>query len=251
MSLITDMPRPCANSRSTPPPSPGASTISDSSSLEVEYAEMAFAARFITAVETLVENKLSKNAWKSHFLWLSSSAVYSPFVINYWVLDLRWILKIDQSLDPTFQSAMITKELAPNGWTAVPVDAGKIFQNGPYTNEPDYVDVNSIEFPSNDPIVSKTQQYAKVHLLKQTYHHSMRVYYWEENITSTRLSFEFQGGIQALDLLNSYGSTKDQAEAVCETIIRHQDFGTEGNITFLDQLIQLATIYDFGMHHIK
>ncbi|RKK44913.1 hypothetical protein BFJ69_g18287, partial [Fusarium oxysporum] len=47
---------------------------------------------------------------------------------------------------------MITKELAQNGWTAVPVDAGKIFQNGPYTNEPDYVDVNSIEFPSNDPI---------------------------------------------------------------------------------------------------
>lgn len=73
---------------------------------------------------------------------------------------------------------MSTKELAQNGWTAVPVDAGKIFQNGPYTNEPDYVDVNSIEFPSNDPIVSKTQQYAKVHLLKQTYHHSMRVYYW-------------------------------------------------------------------------
>ncbi|KAJ4076652.1 hypothetical protein NW760_015351 [Fusarium oxysporum] len=172
---------------------------------------------------------------------------------------------------------MSTKELTQNGWTAVPADAGKIFQNGPYTNEPDYVDVNSIEFPSNDPIVSKTQQYAKVHLLKQTYHHSMRVYYWasvilrqqflehantlspstlalacllhdigttEENITSTHLSFEFQGGIQALDLLNSYGSTKDQAEAVCETIIRHQDFGTKGNITFLGQLIQLATIYD-------
>jgi cyanamide hydratase len=93
-------------------------------------------------------------------------------------LDLRWKLKIDQSLGPTFQSAMSTKELAQNGWTAVPVDAGKIFQNGRYTNEPDYVDVNSIEFPSNDPIVSKTQQYAKVHLLKQTYHHSMRVYYW-------------------------------------------------------------------------
>ncbi|KAH7230146.1 P-loop containing nucleoside triphosphate hydrolase protein [Fusarium redolens] len=61
MSLITDMPRPCANSRSTPPPSPGASTISDSNSLEVEYAEMAFAARFITAVETLVGNKLSNS----------------------------------------------------------------------------------------------------------------------------------------------------------------------------------------------
>jgi cyanamide hydratase len=66
----------------------------------------------------------------------------------------------------------------------------------------------------------------------------------EENMSSTRLSFEFQGGFQALTFLQEYGSTKDQAEAVCETIIRHQDLGTEGNITFLGQLIQLATIYD-------
>lgn len=66
----------------------------------------------------------------------------------------------------------------------------------------------------------------------------------EHNMISTRLSFEFQGGFQALNLLGMYGSTKDQAEAVCETIIRHQDLGTEGNITFLGQLIQLSTIYD-------
>ncbi|KAI8414201.1 hypothetical protein FOFC_03811 [Fusarium oxysporum] len=139
---------------------------------------------------------------------------------------------------------MITKELAPNGWTAVPVDAGKIFQNGPYTNEPDYVDVNSIEFPSNDPIqfLEHANTLSPSTLALACLLHDIGT--TEENITSTRLSFEFQGGIQALDLLNSYGSTKDQAEAVCETIIRHQDFGTEGNITFLDQLIQLATIYD-------
>ncbi|KAF5701926.1 cyanamide hydratase [Fusarium mundagurra] len=147
---------------------------------------------------------------------------------------------------------MSTKELAQNGWTAVPVDAGKIFQNGPSINEPDYVNVNSIEFLSNDPIVTS------VILRQQFLEHANTltpstlalacllhdIGTTEENITSTRLSFEFQGGIQALDLLNSYGSTKDQAEAVCETVIRHQDFGTEGNITFLGQLIQLATIYD-------
>lgn len=63
-------------------------------------------------------------------------------------------------------------------------------------------------------------------------------------MSSTRLSFEFQSGFQALDLLQDTGSNKDQAGAVCETIIRHQDLGTEGNITFLGQLIQLATIYD-------
>ncbi|KAM0542439.1 hypothetical protein ACHAPJ_012803 [Fusarium lateritium] len=172
---------------------------------------------------------------------------------------------------------MSADELAQNGWNAITVDAGKIFKDGPYINKPDYVDVQSIDFPSKDPVVEKTQQHAKDNLLKQTYSHSMRVYFWstvivkqqfpehadtlspstlalacllhdigttDENMSSTRLSFEFQGGIQALQLLRDFGSTKDQAEAVCETVIRHQDLGTEGNITFLGQLIQLATIYD-------
>ena len=35
-----------------------------------------------------------------------------------------------------------------------------------------------------------------------------------------------------------------QAEAVAEAIIRHQDLGTVGTISFLGQVIQLATIYD-------
>jgi cyanamide hydratase len=40
------------------------------------------------------------------------------------------------------------------------------------------------------------------------------------------------------------GAPQSQAEAVTEAIIRHQDLGTTGKITFLGQLIQLATIYD-------
>ncbi|KAF4994314.1 hypothetical protein FGRMN_5899 [Fusarium graminum] len=171
---------------------------------------------------------------------------------------------------------MADNEVSQNGWTAVPVDAGRIFKNGPYINKPEYISVQSIQFPTEDLVV-KIQKHAKDTLLKQAYNHSMRVYYWstvilrqqfpkyannlspstlalscllhdigtaEKNMTSTRLSFEFQGGIQALNLLGELGSSKDQAEAVCETIIRHQDLGTEGNITFLGQLIQLATIYD-------
>ncbi|RGP80739.1 cyanamide hydratase [Fusarium longipes] len=170
---------------------------------------------------------------------------------------------------------MQSDEIALNGWSAVPVDAGKIFQNGPYINVPEYFDIKSIQFPTEN-LVKQTQKHSKDSLQKQTYNHSMRVFYWstvilrqqfpdhaslslstlalacllhdigttEENMSSTRLSFEFQGGFQALKLLQDYGSSRDQAEAVCETIIRHQDLGTEGNITFLGQLIQLATIYD-------
>lgn len=70
-----------------------------------------------------------------------------------------------------------------------------------------------------------------------------------ENLSATHMSFEFYGAIKALNLLKDSGSHTDQAEAVCETIIRHQDLGTDGNITFLGQLIQLATVYDnVGKH---
>ncbi|ROW09778.1 hypothetical protein VMCG_02164 [Cytospora schulzeri] len=66
-----------------------------------------------------------------------------------------------------------------------------------------------------------------------------------ENLRSTHLSFEFYGGILALDLVgNQLGAPRSQAEAVAEAIFRHQDLGTTGKITFLGQLIQLATIYD-------
>lgn len=65
-----------------------------------------------------------------------------------------------------------------------------------------------------------------------------------DNLRSTLLSFEWFGGILALDLLRSHDSPQSQREAVAEAIIRHQDLGTVGKITFLGQLIQLATIYD-------
>ncbi|KAF7549665.1 hypothetical protein G7Z17_g6222 [Cylindrodendrum hubeiense] len=172
---------------------------------------------------------------------------------------------------------MAPNEVSENGWTAVPVDAGKILNGRPYIHQPEPITVDKIAFPSHIAAVASVQEYVKAQLPKQTYNHSMRVYYWataiakqqfpeyaadlsastlaftcllhdigtsEQNLSGTRMSFDFYGGIQALNLLNCLGSTKDQAEAVCETIIRHQDLGTEGTITFLGQLIQLATIYD-------
>ncbi|KAI9150338.1 cyanamide hydratase [Paramyrothecium foliicola] len=126
------------------------------------------------------------------------------------------------------------------------------------------------------------QEYAKAKLPEPTYNHSLRVFYFatailkqqfpqhenklsastlaltcllhdlgtsQEYLTSTRMSFEFYGAFKALKVLEDSGSSKDQAEAVCEAIIRHQDLGTEGYITFLGQIIQLATIYDnVGQH---
>ncbi|KAL2801845.1 hypothetical protein BJX63DRAFT_416426 [Aspergillus granulosus] len=56
-----------------------------------------------------------------------------------------------------------------------------------------------------------------------------------------RMSFDIYGGIKALQVLKDFGATVDQAEAVAEAIIRHQDMGVDGTI---GQLIQLATLYD-------
>lgn len=66
----------------------------------------------------------------------------------------------------------------------------------------------------------------------------------EAYFTSTRMSFDIYGGIKAMEVLKVLGGSTDQAEAVAEAIIRHQDMGVDGTITFLGQLIQLATLYD-------
>lgn len=75
----------------------------------------------------------------------------------------------------------------------------------------------------------------------------------EENLTATNMSFDIYGGIKALSVLKDFGATTDQAEAAAEAIIRHEDMGVDGTITFIGQLIQLATTYDnTGFHpHVK
>lgn len=45
----------------------------------------------------------------------------------------------------------------------------------------------------------------------------------EAYFKSTRMSFDIYGGIIAREVLKGLGSTNDQAEAVAEAIIRHQD----------------------------
>jgi cyanamide hydratase len=65
-----------------------------------------------------------------------------------------------------------------------------------------------------------------------------------KNQTGTRLSFEFAGGFIALELLKSHSASISQAEAVCETIIRHQDLDDAGKMSTLSAIIQFATVLD-------
>ncbi|RKL51781.1 Cyanamide hydratase [Fusarium oxysporum] len=172
---------------------------------------------------------------------------------------------------------MLPTEVEANGWTAVPVSAkaikdsvGQLVPTQTYT-------LQDIVFPSEDKLVSEAQAFVKARLSQEAYNHSMRVFYWgsiiakrllpehaealspstwaltcllhdigtaEAYFTSTRMSFDIYGGIKAMEVLKVLGSSDDQAEAVAEAIIRHEDMGVDGSITFLGQLIQLATLYD-------
>ncbi|KAL2042775.1 hypothetical protein N7G274_004534 [Stereocaulon virgatum] len=119
-------------------------------------------------------------------------------------------------------------------------------------------------------------EFAKQELREETFNHSMRVFYYgmaiktqqspswrlapktylltcflhdigttDENVSATLMSFEFHGGLIALDLLHKlHHAPIEQAEAVTEAVIRHQDIGGSGKITELGQLIQLAMIFD-------
>ena len=72
---------------------------------------------------------------------------------------------------------MCKNEVGQNGWTAMPADAGTIFGDRPYINEPGPLSIKEIEFPYNNPVVAKTLDYAKKTLHAETFNHSMRVYY--------------------------------------------------------------------------
>lgn len=74
-------------------------------------------------------------------------------------------------------SLNMSNDVEQNGWTAVPVDAGKIFESGPFLHQPQLLLVEDIQFPEND-LVAEVQQYANHHLTRQCYNHSMRVYYF-------------------------------------------------------------------------
>ncbi|KAM0546944.1 hypothetical protein ACHAPJ_010604 [Fusarium lateritium] len=172
---------------------------------------------------------------------------------------------------------MSPTDVETNGWTAVPVSGKEIKDSVGQLGAAHTYTVQDIVFPSKDKLVSEAQTFIKARLSPEAYNHSMRVFYWgsiiakrllpkhaevlspatwaltcllhdigtaEAYFTSTRMSFDVHGGIKAMEVLKVLGGSTDQAEAVAEAIIRHQDMGLDGTITFLGQLIQLATLYD-------
>ncbi|KAF8346522.1 hypothetical protein F5887DRAFT_959471 [Amanita rubescens] len=131
------------------------------------------------------------------------------------------------------------------------------------------------DFPAPDsPLAREVRKFAQAELNEQTFNHSNRVYIYGVALTkthfpswkfdletyyfacllhdigtanrflaTTKMSFEFKGAIVARDLLLKLGGVEDQADSICDAIIRHQDiFVKGGNITMIGQVLQLATI---------
>jgi cyanamide hydratase len=162
------------------------------------------------------------------------------------------------------------------GWTAVPRNVETLLQHSQASGAAKPIYVSDIKLPSSE-LVNTVQAYAKKELNPETFCHSMRVYYYgqailahrfptwstptfnetyflscllhdigttDTNIHATLMSFEFYGGMLALDLLKKEGADIAQAENVAEAVMRHQDLGEEGTNTRITALIQLATIFD-------
>jgi cyanamide hydratase len=166
------------------------------------------------------------------------------------------------------------------GFTAVPASASSLLSSVTTSTAAPFIPVSEIPVP--DTVLSeRIKRYAQSHLPVPIYNHSLRVYHYglaikkhlfpsweftdeayfltcilhdigstEENMTKTKLSFEFYGGLLALNVLqeisNSWApeatASRDLAESVAEAIIRHQDFRDKGQITAVGQLLQLATV---------
>ncbi|KAK7053525.1 cyanamide hydratase [Favolaschia claudopus] len=172
-----------------------------------------------------------------------------------------------------------TDDVAFYGFTAVPRDPEVLFQNHPTASgdSPKQDEFTVKDFPPpQSALANQVRDFVQNELDPQTFNHSNRVYVygaalvkthfpeWKYDnetwylacmlhdigtankfLATTKMSFEFKGAIVARDLILKLGGVEDQADSVCEAIVRHQDiFVKGGNITQIGQALQLATILD-------
>ncbi|KAK0654093.1 Cyanamide hydratase [Lasiodiplodia hormozganensis] len=170
----------------------------------------------------------------------------------------------------------------PYGWHAVPRNPAIVLRAKPKLTDPIPFSTADIHYPDTE-LVRQSLARVQKELPAETLNHSLRVYYYgmsilqtqfphwlsdgwidaetwllvclfhdigttEQNLRSTHMSFDFWGGIEALQSLLKFGADKSQAESVAEAIIRHQDPGETGEISSVGFLVQIATLFDNAGH---
>ncbi|GJJ67692.1 cyanamide hydratase [Entomortierella parvispora] len=169
------------------------------------------------------------------------------------------------------------------GLKALPADQEKCKPE--ISTPPKPVSIKALQ-PPKSALAKRIRAYCESQLPAETYRHSLRVYSYgcaiarecypsfeltagsaldetwfctamlhdigttPENISKTRLSYEFWAGYHALELLQDEKAQgggvaeRDQAESVAEAIIRHQDVQPKGQISLLTRLIHWGTLLD-------
>ncbi|KAG6899218.1 hypothetical protein C0993_012185 [Termitomyces sp. T159_Od127] len=129
------------------------------------------------------------------------------------------------------------------GFTPVVRDPDVLFDGHPTASgdHPKQDDYRVADFPLPDSeVVRKVKNFVQTYYLACLLHDIGTA---ERFLATTKLSFEFKGAIIARDLILQVGGVEDQADSVCDAIIRHQDiFVKGGNITMIGQILQLATL---------
>ncbi|OJD35158.1 cyanamide hydratase [Diplodia corticola] len=169
----------------------------------------------------------------------------------------------------------------PYGWRAVPRNPSVALQGNLKPAIP--FSIADIEYPDTE-LVRQSLARVQKELPTETLNHCFRVYYYgmsitqthfphflsdgwvnaetwllvclfhdigttQENLRTTHMSFDFWGGIEALQTLLRFGADKSQAESVAEAIIRHQDPGETGTLSCVALLVQISTLFDNAGHH--
>jgi len=165
------------------------------------------------------------------------------------------------------------------GFTPVARDPDVLFDGHPTASgdNPKRDPFTLADFPlPSSPLVQEVVKFARKELTEQIFNHSHRIYIYglaltrthfptwtfdhetffltcmlhdiglaERFLASTKLSFELKGGIVARELILGLGGVEDQADGVCDAIVRHQDvFDKGGNITMMGQVLQLSWTVD-------
>ncbi|KAK9487072.1 hypothetical protein V1527DRAFT_518236 [Lipomyces starkeyi] len=164
---------------------------------------------------------------------------------------------------------------ADYGFFRVPRNIEELLKGRGYLHKPTPVDVATAVTLPAVPIVQAVREFAKSKLPPETFNHSNRVFYYgaviiaqqfpehannstiletyaltcllhdiataDEFLNATRMSFDFYGAFLAREFLLNRSVPQDEADAVAEAILRHQDVEVNGTITFIGLIIQLTT----------
>ncbi|KAG6810521.1 hypothetical protein H0H92_011467 [Tricholoma furcatifolium] len=128
---------------------------------------------------------------------------------------------------------MVDPNIEFYGFTPVPRDPDVLFAGHPTASgdhpKQDTFKVTDFPLPDSE-VVREVKAFVKTYYLACLLHDIGTA---EKFLATTKLSFEFKGAIIARDLILKVGGVEDQADSVCDAIVRHQDIFVKGRANLI------------------